>query len=139
MGSHTKPFNDKTGGAIDRKREREKRQMLQALYKNAPELSVRLVQRLLDKHIIETTSNEAISKLFAELFEKMAEMDEFDMQYKIAPLRQLVIDANFLSLYVTQYIIEDLVEHEKIQDVFGDDLEVYRVVDSVLGAIRPPE
>lgn len=139
MGSHTKPFNDKAGGAIDRKREREKRQMLQALYKNAPELSVRLVQRLLDKHIIETTSNEAISKLFAELFEKMAEMDEFDMQYKIAPLRQLVIDANFLSLYVTQYIIEDLVEHEKIQDVFGDDLEVYRVVDSVLGAIRPPE
>lgn len=139
MGSHTKPFNDKAGGAIDRKREREKRQMLQALYKNAPELSVRLVQRLLDKHIIETTSNETISKLFAELFEKMAEMDEFDMQYKIAPLRQLVIDANFLSLYVTQYIIEDLVEHEKIQDVFGDDLEVYRVVDSVLGAIRPPE
>lgn len=139
MGSHTKPFNDKAGGAIDRKREREKRQMLQALYKNAPELSVRLVQRLLDKHIIETTSNETISKLFAELFEKMAEMDEFDMQYKIAPLRQLVIDANFLSLYVTQYVIEDLVEHEKIQDVFGDDLEVYRVVDSVLGAIRPPE
>lgn len=139
MGSHSKPFTDKAGGAIDRKRERERRMMLQTLYKNAPDLSVRLVQRLLDKHILETTSNEAISKIFAELFEKMAEMEEFEMQYKIAPIRQLVIDPNFLSLYVTQFIIEDLVEHEKVQDIFGDDLEIYRVVDSVLGAIRPPE
>jgi len=138
MGSQTRPFNDKTAGAIDRKRERERQNMLQALYRNAPELATKLVQRLLDKHIIETTSAEAIREAFTNLFHKMPEMEEFDIQYKTAPLRGLVNDPNFISLYLTQYIAEDLLEHSKIQDVFGDDLEIYQAVDSILGAIRPP-
>lgn len=139
MGSQSRPFNDKTAGAIDRKRERERQQMLQNLYRNAPELATRLVQRLLDKHIIETTSAEAIREVFTGLFQKLSEMEDFDIQYKTAPLRGLVAnDPNFVSLYVTQYIAEDLINHAKIQDIFGDDLEIYQVVDSVLGAIRPP-
>lgn len=139
MGSHTRPYNDKNAGAIDRKRQRERQMMLQALYKNAPELATKLVQRLMDKHIIETTSSDAIREVFVSLFQKLPEMDEFDMQYKTAPLRGLVVDPNFVSIYLTQYIAEDLIEHDKIQDVFGDDLEIYRTVDSVLGAIRPPQ
>lgn len=137
MGSHSRPFNDKAGGAIDRKRERERRTMLQMLYKNAAELATKLVQRLLDKKIIETHENDAIRTIFIELFEKMANLEEFDFQYKIAPLRQLVIDPNMVSLYLTAYITEDLMDNDKIQDVYGDDLEIYRVVDSVMGVIRP--
>ena len=139
MGSHSRPFSDKAGGAIDRKRERERRFMMQMLYKNAAELSTKLVQRLLDKKIIETNDNESIRTLFNELFEKMANMDEFDMQYKVAPVRQLVIDPNPVSLYLTVYITEDLIENDKIQDVFGDDLEIYRVIESVMKVIRPKD
>ncbi len=137
MGSHSRPFNDKAGGAIDRKRERERRFMMQMLYKNAAELSTKLVQRLLDKHIIEITDEGAIRKVFGDLLERLSSMEEFDMQYKIAPVRQLVVDPNVFSLYVTQYICEDLVEHDKVQDVFGDDLEIYQAVESVLHVIRP--
>jgi len=137
MGSHSRPFNDKAGGAIDRKRERERRFMMQMLYKNAAELSTKLVQRLLDKHIIEITDESAIRKVFNDLLEKLSSMDDFDMQYKIAPMRQLVVDPNFFSLYVTQYICEDLVNHDKVQDVYGDDLEIYQAVESVMNVIRP--
>ena len=137
MGSHSRPFTDKNVGALDRKRERERRVMLQMLYKNAEELATRLVQRLLDKHIIETTSDSDIRAVFKNLFEQFGDMEEFDVQFKVAPLRGLVADPNFVSLYVTQYITEDLIEHSKIQDVFGDDLTIYRAVDSVLSAIRP--
>lgn len=138
MGSQSRPFNDKTAGAIDRKRERERYNMLQNLYRHAPELATKLVQRLLDKHIIETNAPEAIREAFSNLFQKLPEMEEFDVQYKTAPLRGLVNDPNFISLYVTQYIAEDLLEHDKIQDVYGDDLEIYQAVDSVLGSLRPP-
>lgn len=137
MGSHSRPFSDKNAGALDRKRERERRTMLQLLYKNSDELATRLVQRLLDKHIIETTSDSAIRELIKNQFEKLAEMEEFDLQYKIAPIRQLVMDPNFVSLFLTQYITEDLINHDKIQDVFGDDQEIYRVIDSVMSSIRP--
>lgn len=122
---------------IDRKREQERRFMLSTAYKHADTLAVKLVQRLLDAHIIETTSESAIRELFENLFKNMQDMEDFDIQYKIAPLRQLVMDANFLSLYLTQYIIEDLLEHPKIQDVFGDDLEIYKAVDSVMDSLRP--
>ena len=138
MGSQTRPFNDKTAGAIDRKRERERQNMLQNLYRSAPELATKLVQRLLDKHIIETTSVEAIREVFTNLFQQMPEMEDFDIQYKTAPLRGLVADPNFISLYLTQYIAEDLIDHKTIQDIYGDDLEIYQAVDSVIGALRPP-
>ena len=139
MGSHSRPHNDTAGGAIDRKRERERRYMMQLLYKNADDLATKMVQRLLDKKILEITDETAIRKLFGELFEKLSGLEEFEMLYKIAPLRQLVGDANFLSLYVTQYICEDLVENDKVLDVFGDDLEIYQAVESVFKVLRPQD
>lgn len=136
-----RPFSntatDKTIRAIDRKREQERSFMLSMAFKNAEELATKLVQRLLDKHIIETTGDQALRELFADLLRKLSNMDEFDIQYKIAPLRNLTSDANFISLYLTQFIIEDLLEHPKVQDVFGDDLEIYQVVDSILCKLKP--
>jgi hypothetical protein len=126
-----------TSNSIDRKREQERRHMLQAAFKNNEELASRLVQRLLDKHIIETTSESAIRETFEKLLRRLAEIDEHDFNFKIAPIRSLVPNANILSLYLTQYIIEDLIDHRDIEDVFGDENEIYQVVDSIMSSIRP--
>jgi len=128
---------DKTIRAIDRKREQERRFMLSLAFKNAEELSTRLVQRLIDQHIIETTSDQAMRELFTNQLRLLSNMEDFDIQFKITPLRNLATDPNFISLYLTQFIIEDLVDHPKVQDVFGDDLDIYRTVDSILRKIRP--
>ncbi len=139
MARHINPSNatNKTIDAIDRKRERERRYMLSRARDSAAELASRLVQRLLDEHIIETRSNQAIREVMENQLRSLIDMEEFDMQFKIAPIRTLTPDPNIISLYITQYIIEDLIEHPKIQDVFGDDLDVYQAVDSVLSRIRP--
>ena len=123
--------------AIDRKREQERRYMLTLVFKNAEELSTKLVQRLIDRHTIETTSEQTMRELFTDQFRKLSDMEEFDIQFKIAPLRNLATDPNFISLFLTQYIIEDLIDHPKVQDVFGDDLDIYLAVDSILAKIRP--
>ena len=128
---------DKTIRALDRKRERERMYMLSMVYKNAEELATKLVQRLLDQGIIETTSAQSMRELFTDLLRKISAMEEFDLQFKIAPIRSIANDPNFISLYLTQYIIEDLLDHPKVLDVFGDDLEIYNTVDSVLARIRP--
>ena len=139
MARHLNPSGstNKTIDAIDRKRERERRFMLSKARDNAAELATKLVQRLLDEHIIETNSDQAIREAMEKQLRIMADMEEFDMQFKIAPIRTLTRDPNVISLYITQYIIEDLIDHPKIQDVFGDDLDVYQAVDSVLSKIRP--
>jgi len=125
-----------TTNSIDRKREQERRHMLQAAFKNSEELASRLVQRLLDKHIIETNSESAIREVFDKLLRRLGEIDEHDFNFKIAPIRSLVPNANILSLYLTQYIIEDLIDHRDIEDIFGDENEIYLAVDSIMSALR---
>lgn len=139
MARHINPSNstNKTIDAIDRKRERERQFMLKKSRELAPELAVSLVQRLLDLHIIETNSVQAIHEVMEKQLQRMSDMEEFDMQFKIAPIRNLTQDPNVISLYLTQFIIEDLINHTNIQDVFGDDMEIYLAVDSVLAKIRP--
>lgn len=139
MARHINPGSstNKTIDAIDRKRERERQFMLKKSRELARELAVALVQRLLDLHIIETNSVQAIQDVMEKQLSGVGDMEEFEMQYKIAPIRNLTPDPNVISLYLTQYIIEDLIEHSNIQDVFGDDMEIYRAVDSVLSRIRP--
>ncbi|GAB4341097.1 MAG: hypothetical protein Kow0089_15210 [Desulfobulbaceae bacterium] len=127
----------RTINAIDRKREQERRLLLTRARDNAAELAASLVQRLMDEHIIETNSDRAIRESIEKELKKLGDMKEFDMQFKVAPLRSICQDPNILSLYMTQYVIEDLVDHPNIQDVFGDDLDVYKAVDSIFSRIRP--
>lgn len=128
---------DKTIRSIDRKREQERRFMLHKARENADELAAKLVQRLLDKEIIETTSIQSLHDIFEEQLKKLAGMEEFDIQLKVAPLRTLVPDPNIISLYLTQFIIEDLINHSSIQDIYGEDLDIYLAADSIFKILRP--
>lgn len=123
--------------SIDRKRDRERHLMMKTAQKHAEEIATKLVQRLLDAHVIETNSEGDIRTHFTNLFVKMRDLEEFDINFKIAPLRRLAPDPNWMSLFVTQHIIEDLIDHSKIIDIFGDEQEIYLVVDSILDHIRP--
>lgn len=137
----TNPYRQdaKTGNSIDRKREQERRFMLHTAMKNCDELATKLVQRLMDKQIIETTSDSAIREVMSSQLQKLSDMEEHDINFKIAPVRQLVPNPNFISLYITQYIIEDLIDHKNIEDIFGEEGDIYSVVDSILSSIRPQQ
>jgi hypothetical protein len=130
---------DKTIRAIDRKREQERRKMFRQAKDHAEPLAAKLVQRLLDREIIEVTSVSNIRKAVEEQLHKLGYLEEFELQMKIAPVRTLVQDPNVVSLYFTQYLVEDLINHPDMQDIFGDDLDVYRAVDSVFRVLRPPQ
>lgn len=128
---------DKTIRSIDRKREQERRFMLQKAKENADELAAKLVQRLIDKGIVETSSVQSLHDTFEEQLKKIATLEEFDIQLKVAPLRTLVPDPNIISLYLTQFIIEDLINHSAIQDIYGEDLDIYLAADSIFKTLRP--
>ncbi len=128
---------ERAAKAIDRDRERERKFMMQACFRHADDLAIKLVQHLLDDHIIETNSERAIRELLSKILSRMADMDEFDIQFKTAPIRTMVPDPNIVSLYLTQYIIEDLINNPAILDIFGDDMDIYKTIDSVMHSIRP--
>ncbi len=128
---------DKTIRSIDRKREQERRKMFHRAKDHAPEFATRLVQRLIDREIIETTSVSAVQEAIENQLNSLGYIEDFELQMKIAPIRTLAQDPNVVSLYMTQYIVEDLINNPVIQDVFGDDLDIYRAVDSIFRVLRP--
>jgi hypothetical protein len=138
MARHINPSRstNKAIDALDRKRERERRFILNKARDNAPDLAVRLVQRLIDEHIIETNDIHSIQQGVERQLREPADMEEFEVRLKIADIRTLVPDPNILSLYLTAYIIDDLLNHPKIQDIFGDDTDVYGAVDSIISKLR---
>ena len=127
---------DRTIRTIDRKREQERRKMFLRAKDHAQEFAGKLVQRLIDREIIETNSVTAVKDAFEAQLLKLGYLEEFELQMKIAPVRTIAQDPNVVSLYFTQYIVEDLIQNPAIQDVFGDDLDIYRAVDSVFRVLR---
>ncbi|HIP39260.1 MAG TPA: hypothetical protein EYG88_07790 [Desulfocapsa sulfexigens] len=130
---------DKTIRAIDRKRERERRFILNKARDNAEEFAARLTQRLIDREIIELNSVQSVRDVFAAQLKILPEMDEFDLQLKVAPIRTLIQDPNIVSLYLTGYVIEDLINNPAIEDIFGEDIDIYRAIDSVFKILRPQQ
>ncbi len=130
---------DKTIRTIDRKRERERRFILNKAKENAEEFATRLTQRLIDREILEISSVSTVREAFTRQLQELPGMDDFDIQLKIAPNRTLIPDPNIISLYLTQYIIEDLINNPAIEDIFGEDIDVYRAIDSIFKVLRPPQ
>lgn len=130
---------DKTIRTIDRKRERERRFILNKAKENAEEFAARLTQRLIDREILEISSVSTVREAFTKQLQELPGMDDFDIQLKVAPNRTLIPDPNIISLYLTQYVIEDLINNPAIEDIFGEDLDVYRAIDSIFKVLRPPQ
>jgi len=130
---------DKTIRAIDRKRERERRFILNKARDNADEFATRVTQRLIDREVLEINSVQAVRDAFVEQLKSLPNMEEFDIQMKVAPIRTLIQDPNILSLYLTGYVIEDLINNPAIEDIFGEDIDIYRAIDSIFKVLRPPQ
>jgi hypothetical protein len=60
---------------------------------------------------------------------ELLQAEDFDIQYAIAPLRNLMPRPNRVSLYVTAFVIERLINHRSVVDIYGTDEEIYNVVN----------
>ena len=101
-----------------------------------PEIHNRLTQTLLMKKVIETDNPSAVSDLVLKGLFKALKSSEFDFKYFIAPIRGLVPRPNPYSLYMTQYIMEVMLDDSSVIDVYGTDEEIYRTVNEVISQIN---
>ena len=95
-----------------------------------------LSQDLLMEKIIETDNPAALSDLILKGLRKILNTNEFDFKYFIAPIRNLVTRPNPISLYITQYILEVIIDDPSVIDVYGTDQEIYKTVNDVITRIN---
>lgn len=108
------------------------RRQLAQLNDCAGELARRLAMKLVNDELVETTNQTELESQLAQCLQKLLVAEDFDIQYDIAPVRELVPRPNRVSLYVTAFIIEKLIDHRSIVDIFGTDLEIYNAVDETV-------
>lgn len=100
-----------------------------------PEIHKKLSQTLLMEKVIETENPTAISDAVLKGLKKALNSSEFDHDYFVAPIRTLVSRPNPYSLYMTQYIMEILIDDPNVIDVYGTDLDIYRIVNGVFSQV----
>ncbi len=113
---------------IESSKERQLQQTIHQIKNCSETLSKSLAMKLIEKGLIETTSKEDVEEQIAHCLESLARAEEFDIDYQIAPLRQIVVRPNRASLYITAFVVEKLINHKSIVDIYGSDEEIYNSI-----------
>jgi len=118
---------------LDHAKESQRYHAMNQLRENLEEIADRISMKLIEERLIETTSKADLDDQIQSALQKILESEEFDIQFATANLRTLVPRPNFVSLYVTAFIVEKLIDHKCIVDIFGTDEEIYRSVNRQVG------
>lgn len=86
--------------------------------------------KLIERKLIQTTSKQDIEEQIAGSLQKLTRADDFDIDYQIAPIRRLVPHPNLVSLYLTVFVVEQLINHRSVEDIYGSDEEIYNCINS---------
>ncbi|MCD4743856.1 MAG: hypothetical protein K8R67_15445 [Desulfobacteraceae bacterium] len=110
---------------IESSKERERFQIITAIRNNTDVFSNKISMKLIEQGLIETVSKSSIQEQLEKCLLALCNAEDFDIDYQIAPLRGLVSNPNIASLYVTAFVIEKLINHKDVVDIYGSDEEIY--------------
>jgi hypothetical protein len=109
-------------------KEFERRNSINAVAEKPEELSNHIAMKLVESNLVETTNKNSMEEQITHCLEKLIHADDFDVDYQIAPYRNLVSNPNIISIYVTSFVIEKLINHKDTVDIYGADEEIYACI-----------
>ncbi len=113
---------------IESTKEHKRRLAIGGLRDCADALSNAIAMKLVENHLVETGNKNSLEEQIKSCFEKLTRASDFEIDYQIAPIRNLVPDFNVVSLYLTAFILETVLNHKDTVDVFGSDEDIYLAV-----------
>ncbi|RLB29151.1 MAG: hypothetical protein DRG66_02450 [Deltaproteobacteria bacterium] len=129
-------IQDRLINRLERKEKRESFRRDRFFKFKLAEIHNKVSQAILLNKIIETENSQAISDLIMQGLNKAYKSNEFDFKYFIAPIRTLVPHPNPYALYLTQYILEVIIDDPNVIEVYGTDLEIYTLIDNIISQIN---
>ena len=110
-------------------KEYERRKSINAVAEKPEELSNFIAMKLVESELVETTNKNSMQDQITQCLEKLIHADDFDIDYQIAPIRNIVSNPNIVSIYVTAFVIEKLINHKDTVDIYGSDEEIYACIN----------
>src|SRR3972149_1397405 len=127
---------DKLLDRLERKERREVFQRDRFFKFKLQQIQKRLHQNLLMERIVETSDPAALSELLLKGLKKFQKTNEFEFKYFIAPIRELVQRPNPISLFMTQYILEVVMNDPSVVEVYGTDQDIYKVINGIVNQVN---
>jgi len=113
---------------IESSKEYARRKAISSVRDSIEPLSNAIAMKLVESNLVETTNKNVLEEQIAKCLEKLGRSEDFDIDYKIAPFRNIVPHPHVVSLYVTAFVIETLINHKVVVDIYGSDEEIYSCI-----------
>ncbi len=114
-----------------------RRSAIKNIYDCIDELSNAISMKLVENELVETTNKNSLQEQINKCLDKLSRADDFDIDFQIAPFRKLIKNPHIVSIYVTAFVIEKLINHKDIVDIFGSDEEIYFTINQQVLKIMP--
>ena len=122
---------------LDHAKESQRVGALQLLRTHIEFLTDRIVMKLLEERLVETSSKLDMENQLHWCLENLLTAEEYDVQFQVANIRTLVPRPHFVSLYLTAFIVEKLIDPRCLADIYGTDEEIYRCVNNQVIKLIP--
>ena len=120
---------------IESSKERERLRTISTIRDNIDAFSNKVSMKLIEEGLIETVSKSSIENQIARCLDALCKAEDFDIDYTVAPFRTLISNPNIASLYLTAFIVEKLINHRDVVDVYGSDEDIYYCVNKELAVL----
>ena len=108
-----------------RSKEYARRRAINAARDHVDVLGNAIAMKLVESELVETNNKNSLEEQIVNCLETLSRADDFDIDYLVAPYRQLVQHPNPVSLYVTAFLLEKLIDHKSVVDIYGSDSDIY--------------
>jgi len=122
---------------IESSKERERIRTIATIRDNIDVFSNKVSMKLIESKLVETVSKSSIEKQITRCLDTLCKAEDFDIDYTVAPFRSLISNPNIASLYLTAFIVEKLINHRDVIDIYGSDEDIYFCIQKELNALMP--
>lgn len=122
---------------IESSKEYARRRAIAAIQDFIEPLSNAIAMKLVENKLIETDNKNSLEEQISKCLNTLSHADDFDVDYQIAPFRHIVSHPHPISLYLTAFVIEQLISHRDIIDIFGSDEDIYNCINLQITKFLP--
>ncbi|MBU0987825.1 MAG: hypothetical protein KKH68_11295 [Proteobacteria bacterium] len=114
---------------IESSKEYARRKAISSIKDCLEPLSNSIAMKLVENNLVETTNKNILQEEISKSLEKLNRAEDFEIEYQTAPYRNIVPNPHVVSLYLTAFVIEKLINHKVVVDIYGSDDEIYSCIN----------
>jgi len=122
---------------IESQKEHARRNTIGSIRDCIEPFSKAIAMKLVENNLVETTNKTSLEDQLRRCLEALIYAEDFDIDYQVAPFRNVAANPNIVTLFLTAFVIEKLINHKDVVDIFGSDEDIYKCIDVQVAKFLP--